>query len=271
MESLKNIYSSLWAAVLLILPLTCLAHFNHEKWDRLLKDHVISIKDGQVTQVDYDGFLKNKRILDNYLADLSAVGRADFDSWEKSEQLAFLINTYNAWTIQVVLERYPELESIREIGLFPFSVWRRRVVELFGDRYSLDDVEHEMIRGSGLFEEPRIHFALNCAAVGCPALRPEAYVGSRLYEQLEDNTKLFLTDKSRNYFADEALFVSRIFDWYREDFEKGWLGVDSVCQFLNVYREQLGINLDSNFCFHTDDIILNYLNYDWSLNRVTLD
>ena len=70
---------------------------------------------------------------------------------------------------------------------------------------------------------------------------------------------------------DEALFVSRIFDWYREDFEKGWLGVDSVCQFLNAYREQLGINLDSNFCLQTNDIRLNYLDYDWSLNRVTLD
>ena len=176
---------------MLVLPLTCLAHFNHEKWDRLLKDHVISIRDGQVTQVDYDGFLKNKGILDNYLADLSAVRHADFDSWETSEQLAFLINAYNAWTIQVVLERYPNLDSIREIGLFPFSVWRRRVVKLFGDRYSLDDVEHEMIRGSGLFEDPRIHFALNCAAVGCSALRPEAYVGARLSQQFENNTRLF--------------------------------------------------------------------------------
>ena len=271
MESLKNIYSSFWAVVLLVLPLTCLAHFNHEKWDRLLKDHVISIRDGQVTQVDYDGFLKNKGILDNYLADLFAVRHADFDSWETSEQLAFLINAYNAWTIQVVLERYPNLDSKREIGLFPFSVWRGRVVKLFGDRYSLDDVEHEMIRGSGLFEDPRIHFALNCAAVGCSALRPEAYVGARLSQQLENNTRLFLTDKSRNYFNDGTLYVSSIFDWYREDFEKGWVGVDSVCQFLKAYREQLDINLDSNFCFYGDGIRLNYLDYDWSLNRVTLD
>ena len=232
MEVLQNTSSSFWATVLLVFPLSCFAQSNHEKWDRLLKDHVISIRDGQVTQVDYNGFLKNKRILDNYLADLSAVGRMDFDLWKKSEQLAFLINAYNAWTIQVVLARYPDLDSIREIGLFPFSVWRRRIVELFGDRYSLDELEHEMIRGAGLFEEPRIHFALNCAAVGCPALRPEAYVGSRLYKQLEDNTKLFLSDKSRNYFMDGTLYVSRIFDWYREDFEKGWLGIDSVCQFL---------------------------------------
>ena len=166
MESLKNIYSSFWAAVLLVFPLACLAQFNHEKWDRLLKDHVISIKDGQVTQVDYDGFLKNKRILDNYLADLSAVGRADFDSWKKSEQLAFLINTYNAWTIQVVLARYPDLESIREIGLFPFSVWKRRVVELFGDRYSLDDVEHQMIRGSGLLRSHEFILPLTALRLG---------------------------------------------------------------------------------------------------------
>ena len=271
MENPKYLYSSFWPAVLLVFPLTCLAQFSHEKWDQLLKDNVVSISNGQVTQVDYDGFMNNKRILDNYLGDLSAVKRADFDLWEKAEQLAFLINTYNAWTIQVVLARYPGLESIREIGLFPFSVWRRRVVELFGDRYSLDDVEHKMIRGSGLFEEPRIHFALNCAAVGCPALRPEAYVGSRLYRQLDDNTKLFLTDKSRNYFVDETLYISRIFDWYQEDFQKGWLGIDSVCQFLSSYKEELEINLDANLCFHTDDTRPNYLEYDWSLNRVTFD
>ena len=271
MKSLKNIYSSYWAVVLLVLPLTSLAHFDHDKWDRLLKDHVISIRDGQVTQVDYNGFLKNKGILDNYLADLSTVRRADFDSWGKSEQLAFLINAYNAWTIQVVLERYPDLDSIREIGLFPFSVWRRRVVKLFGDRYSLDDVEHEMIRGSGLFEDPRIHFALNCAAVGCPALRPEAYVGARLPQQLESNTRLFLNDKSRNYLNDETLYVSSIFDWYREDFEKGWQGIFSVCQFLENYKKQLGVSLDSKFCFQADDIRLDYLDYDWSLNRVIFD
>ena len=265
------IYFSSWTVCLGIFPLICFAQFNHEKWDRLLKDHVVSIRDGQVTQVDYDGFLKDRKKLMDYLGELSAVGREDYDSWQKSEQLAFLINAYNAWTIQTVLTRYPNLESIREIGLFPFSVWRRRVVELFHDRYSLDDVEHELIRGSGLFEEPRIHFALNCAATGCPALRPEAYVGAYLYQQLEDNTKLFLTDKSRNYFFGNTLYVSRIFDWYQEDFEKGWLGIFSVCQFLESYKKQLGVSLDSNFCLQTGDIRFDYLGYDWSLNRVISD
>ncbi len=267
----KYTYLSFWTMLSTIFPLICFAQFNHEEWDRLLKDHVVSFRGGQVTQVDYDGFLKDRKKFMDYLGQLSAVQREDFDSWQKPEQLAFLINAYNAWTIQVVLTRYPDLESIREIGLFPFSVWRRRVVELFDDRYSLDELEHEMIRGSGLFEEPRIHFALNCAATGCPPLRTEAYVGARLYQQLEDNTKLFLTDKSRNFFFEDTLYVSRIFDWYQEDFEKGWLGIVSVCQFLNSYKKQLGVSVDSNFCLQTADIGLSYLDYDWSLNRVIID
>ena len=161
MRKLTRIHLLLWTMSLMIFPLFGLGGFNHDEWDRLLKEHVVSIKGGQVTQVDYDKFLQSRENLRNYLTDLSRVDRLQFDAWEKSDQLAFLINAYNAWTIEVVLTRYPNLESIRDIGLFPFSVWRRRVVKLFDDSYSLDDIEHEVIRGSGLIDEPRIHFALN--------------------------------------------------------------------------------------------------------------
>ena len=271
MKKLTRTHLVMWTMSLMILPLTVLGEFNHYEWNRLLKEHVVSFKGWQVTQVDYDGFLKDREKLGNYLIGLSRVERLQFKSWDKSEQLAFLINAYNAWTIEIVLSRYPNLESIRDIGLFPFSVWRKRVIKLFDDSYSLDDIEHEVIRGSGLFEEPRIHFALNCAAIGCPALRPEAYVGRHLDQQLEDSTKLFLTDKSRNYFLDGGLYISSIFDWYGEDFEKGWLGINSVCQFLSLYKRQLDVSSDTKFCKQADEIPLNYLDYDWSLNRVLAD
>ena len=101
-------------------------------------------------------------------------------------------------------------------------------------------------------------------------MRPETYVGASLSQQLENYTRLFLTDKSRNYFNDDHLYVSSIFDWYREDFENV-LGVDSVCQVLESYKEQLGVRLDSKFCLQTDDIKLDYLDHDWSLNRVFFD
>jgi len=271
MRKLINIHSLLWAMPLMIVPLVGFGEFNHVQWDQLLKDNVVSIRGGQVTKVDYDGFIRSREDLRNYLAGLSRVDRTQFNSWSKSDQLAFLINSYNAWTIEVVLTRYPELESIRDIGLFPFSVWRKNIVKLFGDKLSLDDIEHKMIRGSGLYEDPRIHFALNCAAIGCPALRAEAYVGTYLDRQLEEAVELFLTDKSRNYFLDGKLYISSIFDWYREDFEKGWLGISSVCQFLISYKRQLDLSSDSKFCTQKSETRLNFLEYDWSLNRIVVD
>ena len=153
--------------------------FDHSAWDKLLKENVTVIRGGQVTQVDYDGFLHQRRELQEYLESLSKIQKADFDEWDESKQLAFLINAYNAWTIKLILTRYPKLSSIRQIGLLPISAWRKDIVELFDAKYSLDDIEHGMIRGEGNYNEPRIHFAVNCAAIGCPALRPEAFVGEK--------------------------------------------------------------------------------------------
>ena len=271
MRKLTHTHLLLWTMSLMIFPLIGLGEFNHNEWNRLLKEHVVSIRGGQVTQVDYDGFLRSREDLRNYLADLSRVDRPQFNAWGKSEQLAFLINAYNAWTVEVVLTRYPQLESIRDIGLFPSSVWRKNIVKLFGDKHSLDDIEHKMIRGSGLYEEPRIHFALNCAAIGCPALRVEAYVGVHLDRQLEEDTELFLIDRSRNYFLNGKLYISPIFDWYREDFENGWSGIKSVSQFLSSYRKQLGLNPEAYLDLQRDNIPLKFLEYDWSLNRIVAD
>ena len=112
-----------------------------------------------------------------YLAATSAVSRAEFDRWVPADQLAFLVNAYNAWTVQLVLQGYPKIASIRDLGSLLQSPWKKRFVPLLGETRSLDEIEHSLIRGSGRYREPRAHFALNCASVGCPALRPEAYVG----------------------------------------------------------------------------------------------
>ena len=98
-----------------------------------------------------------------------------------------------------------------------------------------------MIREWGIYNEPRIRFAVNCPAIGCPFLRAEAYIPERLEEQLEDNTKLFLADKSRNYFDNGQLYISSIFDWYADDFEKGWERINSVSQFLYSYAKELNL------------------------------
>ncbi len=241
--------------------------FDHTTWDKLLRENITVINGGQVTQVDYDGFLDQRSELHEYLMNLSEIQKVDFDGWGEGTRLAFLINAYNAWTIELVLTRYPNLRSIRQIGLLPISAWRKDIVELFDTKYSLDEVEHGMIRAEGIYNEPRIHFAVNCAAIGCPALRPEAFVGEKLEEQLEESTKLFLADKTRNYSDGGKLYISSVFDWYGEDFEKGWQGLNSVAQFLYLYAEELRLDEEMKEKLFTNQLELHYLKYDWNLNR----
>lgn len=241
--------------------------FDHTAWDKLLRENITVINGGQVTQVDYDGFLDQRSELQEYLMNLSEIQKVDFDGWGEGTRLAFLINAYNAWTIELVLTRYPNLRSIRQIGLLPISAWRKDIVELFDTKYSLDEVEHGMIRAEGIYNEPRIHFAVNCAAIGCPALRPEAFVGEKLEEQLEESTKLFLADKTRNYSDGGKLYISSVFDWYGEDFEKGWQGINSVAQFLYLYAEELRLDEEMKEKLFTNQLELHYLKYDWNLNR----
>lgn len=241
--------------------------FDHTAWDKLLRENITVINGGQVTQVDYDGFLDQRSELHEYLMNLSEIQKVDFDGWGEGTRLAFLINAYNAWTIELVLTRYPNLRSIRQIGLLPISAWRKDIVELFDTKYSLDEVEHGMIRAEGIYNEPRIHFAVNCAAIGCPALRPEAFVGEKLEEQLEESTKLFLADKTRNYSDGGKLYISSVFDWYGEDFEKGWQGINSVAQFLYLYAEELRLDEEMKEKLFTNQLELHYLKYDWNLNR----
>ena len=241
--------------------------FDHTTWDKLLRENITVINGGQVTQVDYDGFLDQRSELQEYLMNLSEIQKVDFDGWGEGTRLAFLINAYNAWTIELVLTRYPNLRSIRQIGLLPISAWRKDIVELFNTKYSLDEVEHGMIRAEGIYNEPRIHFAVNCAAIGCPALRPEAFVGEKLEEQLEESTKLFLADKTRNYSDGGKLYISSVFDWYGEDFEKGWQGINSVAQFLYLYAEELRLDEEMKEKLFTNQLELHYLKYDWNLNR----
>ena len=241
--------------------------FDHTTWDKLLRENITVINGGQVTQVDYDGFLDQRSELQEYLMNLSEIQKVDFDGWDEGKRLAFLINAYNAWTIELVLTRYPNLRSIRQIGLLPISAWRKDIVELFNTKYSLDEVEHGMIRAEGIYNEPRIHFAVNCAAIGCPALRPEAFVGEKLEEQLEESTKLFLADKTRNYSDGGKLYISSVFDWYGEDFEKGWQGINSVAQFLYLYAEELRLDEEMKEKLFTNQLELHYLKYDWNLNR----
>lgn len=251
----------------LIGPLSSTASgFDHGPWSELLQQHVLVLQNGEATQVDYAAMAQQRASLQAYLEKVSAVQKNTFDAWEKNEQLAFLLNAYNAWTVELILTRYPKLESIKDLGYLFQSPWKKSFIPLFNTSVSLDHIEHDLIRGSGRYEDPRIHFAVNCASIGCPALRNEAYLGIRLDGQFEEATILFLSDTNRNRAHDGALEVSSIFKWYKEDFTKGWQGAESLHQFLSLYADALQLNEEQKQQLQAGEVTIRFLDYDWALN-----
>ncbi len=241
--------------------------FDHGRWDKLLSTYVDPANGGRASVVDYQGMKNDQHALKQYLTALSSVSRKQFDQWSKRNQLAFLINAYNAWTVELILTAWPDLESIKDLGGFFSSPWSKQFVALLGKTRSLDDIEHKLIRGSGRYNDPRIHFAVNCASIGCPALRAEAYVGDKLDQQLDEQTALFLADGNRNRVEGNALRLSPIFKWYREDFEKGWHGFNRLEDFLMVHAEDLGLSKSMMKKLNNGDADIEFLDYDWRLNK----
>ncbi len=242
--------------------------YSHGTWDALLERHVEVLDGGKATAVDYSGMAGERKKLQKYLHNLADVSRGQFDALAGNDQLAFLINAYNAWTVELILTGYPDIDSIKDLGSFFQSPWKKEFVDLLGEKRTLDEIEHDLIRGSGRYNEPRIHFAVNCASIGCPALKKEAYRGEMLDAQLEEATTLFLADRSRNRLEDGTLKVSSIFKWYRQDFETGWRGAETLPQFLALYRQSLGLSDAEAASLVAGDIDIEFLDYDWSLNSV---
>ncbi len=166
--------------------------YDHGAWDTLVKRHVQPIRGGVATQVDYAGMARDHVALKAYLDGLAAVRNEEFSRWPKPERLAFLINAYNAWTVELILTAWPDVKSIKDLGSWFRSPWKKSFIPLLSETRSLDNIEQGLIRAKGVYDEPRIHFAVNCASIGCPALRAEAYTAARLDAQLADATRLFL-------------------------------------------------------------------------------
>lgn len=240
--------------------------FDHSTWSQLLTNNIVSA--GASTQVDYAGMDKQSGLLQQYLDSLSNVKKADFDRWEKPDQLAFLLNAYNAWTVKLVLSDYKNIESIKDLGSIFQSPWKKSFIPLFGDEVSLDHIEHTLIRGSDRYNDPRIHFAANCASIGCPALRNEAYDGAQLDKQLEEQAQLFLSDSTRNFAKGNRVSLSSIFKWYRGDFEAGWRDTYELSEFLLLYANALSLTAAQIEALETDDMDIKFLDYDWHLNII---
>ena len=244
---------------------------EHKEWTALLKQHVVLTDGGKASRVRYAGLQKDRPRLRAYLGALSQVSGEEFGSWGKDRQLAFLINAYNAATIEKVLTRYPDIRSIWDFGKVFGNPFRDRFIRLLGREMSLDAIEHDTIRAEGAYNDPRIHFALNCAAAGCPMLREEAYVATRLERQLEEQTARFLSDRLRNRYDAEsgALEVSKIFDaapWYGGDFRRGWKGYGSLEQFFASHATLLADAPAHRQAISAQKARVRFLDYDWSLN-----
>ena len=241
---------------------------SHTAWTALLRKHVRLVRGGQATQVAYAGVRADRAALKAYLDSLSAVTPATFAGWGRAERQAFLINAYNAFTVELILTRYPELKSIKDLGSLLNSPWKPKWIPLLGTNVSLDDIEHAMLRKRGDHDDPRVHFAVNCASIGCPALREEAFVTSRLDAQMDEQTLRFMSDRTRNRFNPQRgrLELSKIFDLYGEDFRLGHRGIGSLQGFAARYADQLADAPADRERIRAGAVDIAFTDYDWALN-----
>jgi hypothetical protein len=196
---------------------------------------------------------------------MAEVPKAGFDRWPAARRQAFLINAYNAHTLALIADAPVDTHSIRDLGNLLRTPWQRELAPLLGKTRTLDEIEHGLLRGAPGFAEPRIHFAVNCASVGCPALRPEAYTAARLDAQLDDQTRRFLRDAVAGGVARHRplrLEVSSIFDWYGDDFDS----VGGVRAFLARYPAELGLDAAAVAALRAGRGEIDHLDYDWRLN-----
>ena len=232
---------------------------SHGAWDALLKRDVVVAADGKSSRVRYESVARDREGLHRYLQTLSAVEERQFQGWNKEQRMAFLINAYNAFMVEKILARYPDIRSVWDFGKLFGNPFKDEFFSLLGKKSSLDGIEHGILRAPGAYDEPRVHFALNCASVGCPMLRAEAYVPDRLETQLEDQAVRFLSDRERNRMRDGRLEVSKIFDWYARDFS-------SPEKFFSRYAALLADGADQQDLVRNGKAPLSFLDYDWSLN-----
>lgn len=247
---------------------------QHQMLTQVLSEVVKLSPNKKQTRVDYAQLFKQPEPLNQYLAQLSSVKQSEYQLWTNDEQLSFLINAYNGFTLQLIIQNYPKfqsgkVESIKDLGSFFSSPWKQSFFTLLGKKRHLDNIEHDMIRV--WFERPRIHVALVCAAVSCPPLRNQAFVADKLDQQLDDQMTKFLSDDQRNTIklSDNRVYLSAIFKWYGEDFEKGQQGFTSLKDLIKVYQTDMADDPQQLTWLQKQDFDIRYLDYDWRLNDIS--
>ncbi|MBA6315253.1 DUF547 domain-containing protein [Cellulophaga baltica] len=212
---------------------------SHAEWNTLLGKYV-----DQKGNVNYKGFKKDAFALSTYLDSLAK--NAPTDQWSKDEKLAYYINLYNAATVKLILDNYP-VKSIKDIK----SPWDQEWVKIGNKTYSLGTIEHKILRK---MNEPRIHFAINCASYSCPKLENTAYLPATMEAQLQKATFSFINDTTRNTISENELQLSNIFKWYKSDFTTKV----SLQEYIKPYSK-IAISTNAK---------VKYLDYNWSLNEI---
>ena len=222
---------------------------SHAAFDSLLRTYVDA-----KGFVNYEGFIKDSMAFKQYLALLSN-NQPNDKNWSRDEQMAYWINAYNAFTIQLICKYYP-IASIKDIkkGIPLVSdTWSINFIQIEGKSYNLNNIEHGILRPK--FDDPRIHFAVNCASTSCPKLLNAAFTADKLSVQLDAAAKDFINDGIRNKIkSPQKAELSKIFTWFAGDFRKT---APSVTAFINRYAD---VKL-------ADNVDISYLDYDWALNK----
>ena len=212
-------------------------------FDSLLQKNV-----DKTGRVDYQSLKNNETLLDNYLAYIQ--NNEPTKDWSLNKKKAFWINTYNAYTIKIILNNYP-LKSIRDIKIDGKTAWKIPFVKVGQKRYTLDQIEHEILRKK--FNDPRIHVGINCASVSCPRLWNFAFTEDNIASSLDNLMKEFINNTTRNKISKNNLEISEIFNWFSKDFMKN----GTIINYLNTYA---AIKI-------SEKASIKYLTYDWSLNK----
>lgn len=227
--------------------------FNHKAYDTLLKKYA-KYEDGRV---DYKGLLSEKKVLDEYV---KSIGEADISHLSANETKALLINAYNANTLLLILENYGKIQSIKDLN----KPWKTERYDFAGDKVSLDNIEHNLLRP--VFKDPRIHFAVNCASIGCPSLANFAFDGKILDSQLDTVTRDAFKNKRYAAVQGKKLALTSLLNWYGSDFtKKDWTPrADSLAHFVAMYADgELKTFLTKN-----PSPGITFQDYDWKLNDI---
>ena len=243
---------------------------SYEDFGELLRQHVVGAR------VDYATLRANREDLDSIVSTFGKVTELEFDGWSREHQIAYLINAYNAFTLQAIVDHYPidggwlsflrwaPRNSIRQID----GVWTERRWSAAGAEMTLDELEHEKLRAP--YGEARIHFAINCAAISCPPLRRDPYVGERLDRQLILAARNYLASPAGLQIEGDTIRASSVFDWFGEDF------IEEYSQLVEAPgsdrdRAVLGVvakygPAEASQLAQSGNARLRFLSYDWGLN-----